>query len=65
MNHRVSSCDTDRVPNQPKTPIRGFRIPTDIYEAAQTKALSEGRTLTDVVREALVRYVDAGTAEPS
>jgi predicted DNA-binding protein len=45
------------VPNQPKTPIRGFRIPDELYRAAQTKATEEGRTLTDVVREFLERYV--------
>jgi predicted DNA-binding protein len=44
---------------QPKTPIRGFRIPSDLYHAAMAKAESEGRTLTDVVREALQRYIDA------
>jgi predicted DNA-binding protein len=47
------------VSNQPKTPIRGFRIPSDLYHAAMAKAESEGRTLTDVVREALQRYVDS------
>ncbi|GAA2230798.1 hypothetical protein GCM10009851_14460 [Herbiconiux moechotypicola] len=49
------------MPNQPKTPKRGFRIPTDLYEAAQAKAASEGRTISDVVREALHLYVE-GTA---
>jgi predicted DNA-binding protein len=46
------------VPNQPKTPVKGFRIPTDLYDAALAKAQSEGRTLTEVVREALQRYID-------
>ncbi|WP_366513404.1 ribbon-helix-helix protein, CopG family [Herbiconiux sp.] len=46
------------MPNQPKTPIRGFRIPTDLYEAAQAAAQAEGRTISDVVREALAAYVD-------
>ncbi|WP_407932996.1 ribbon-helix-helix protein, CopG family [Herbiconiux daphne] len=45
------------MPNQPKTPKRGFRIPTDLYEAAQAKAAVEGRTVSDVVRDALTRYV--------
>ncbi|MCS5718832.1 hypothetical protein N1027_11870 [Herbiconiux sp. CPCC 205763] len=45
------------MPNQPKTPKRGFRIPTDLYLAAQVKAAGEGRTVTDVVREALMSYV--------
>jgi predicted DNA-binding protein len=47
------------VPNQPKTPIKSFRIPVDLYDAALAKAQSEGRTLTAVVREALQRYIDA------
>lgn len=45
------------MPNQPKTPMRSFRIPDDLYEAAQRKARDEGRTVTDVVREALETYV--------
>ncbi|MGD8168332.1 ribbon-helix-helix protein, CopG family [Herbiconiux sp. P16] len=47
------------MPSQPKTPIRGFRIPSDLYHAAMAKAEREGRTLTDIVREALQRYLDA------
>jgi predicted DNA-binding protein len=45
------------MPNQPKTPIRGFRIPDELYRAAQAKAADEGRTLTDVVREFLENYI--------
>ena len=45
-----------RVPNQPKTPIKSFRIPEDVYKAAQAKAAEKGETLTDVVRKALIRY---------
>ncbi|WP_175494310.1 ribbon-helix-helix protein, CopG family [Herbiconiux ginsengi] len=41
----------------PKTPIHGFRIPADLYAAAVAKAESEGRTVSDVVREALINYV--------
>lgn len=44
--------------NQPKTPIKGFRIPEDLYRSAQIKAMAEGRSLTDIVREALENYVD-------
>ena len=46
------------VPNQPKTPTRSFRIPDDIYVPAVEKAQAEGRTLTDVVRDALLDYID-------
>lgn len=43
-------------PDKPKTPIRGFRVPADVYEAAQAKARERGETLSDVVRKALARY---------
>lgn len=45
-----------RVPNKPKTPISGFRIPEDVKTAAAERAASEGKTLTDVVVEHLRRY---------
>ncbi len=45
------------VPNKPKTPLRSFRIPTDLYEAAQAKAAGKGESVSDVVRRALERYV--------
>ena len=46
-----------RVPNKPKTPQTPFRIPPELKAAAVAKAKAEGRTLTDVVLSALVRYV--------
>ena len=45
-------------PNQPKTPIRCFRIPTELYVAAQERAKENGETLTDVVRRALAAYIE-------
>ena len=45
-----------RVPNKPKTPLRSFRIPEDVYRAAQEKAAEKGETLSEVVRKALERY---------
>ena len=45
-----------RVPNKPRTPISGFRIPEDVKAAAVERATAEGRTLTDVVVEYLRRY---------
>ena len=50
-------CDTSDMPNQPKTPTRVFRIDDQLYFAAMAKAEAEGRTLSDVVREALTLYV--------
>lgn len=43
-------------PNQPATPISSFRIPADVKNAAAAKAKDEGRTLTDVIVEALREY---------
>lgn len=45
------------VPNQPKTPLRSFRIPDEVYKAAQAKAAERGESVSDVVRRALERYV--------
>jgi hypothetical protein len=44
------------VPNKPKTPVTGFRIPEDVKAAAVTRAEAEGKTLTDVVVDHLRRY---------
>lgn len=44
------------VPNKPKTPVTGFRIPEDVKAAAVARAEAEGKTLTDVVVEHLRRY---------
>jgi predicted DNA-binding protein len=48
----------ESMPNQPKTPHKSFRIPPELYSAAQAKAARQGRTLTDVVKELLQGYVD-------
>jgi predicted DNA binding CopG/RHH family protein len=45
------------MPNQPKTPIRTVRVGASLWEAVQRKAASEGRTVSEIVREALERYV--------
>jgi len=42
------------------TPVRHIRISDDLYEAAQVKAASEGRTVSDVIRDYLKRW----TAQP-
>lgn len=51
-------CHHGSVPNQPKTPTRTFRIPDDIYVPALEKAKAEGVSLSDVVRDALIEYVE-------
>jgi hypothetical protein len=45
------------VPNKPKTPIRGVRVPDEEWKPAQAKAKRKGETVTDVVRRALRDYV--------
>lgn len=58
--HNEQCHDTIGImPNQPKTPMKSFRISEDLYRAALSKAEREGKTLSDVVREALERYVEA------
>jgi hypothetical protein len=54
-----------RVPNAPKTPLRSFRIPDELYEAAQATAAEKGETVSDVIRKALEKYVKAGARKPS
>lgn len=49
-----------RVPNQPRTPHKSFRIPEDLYVAALAAAQQRGETLAAVVRRSLRDYV-AGT----
>jgi hypothetical protein len=46
-----------RMPNQPKTPVRGLRVDDELWHAAQEKAKAEGRTMTDVLVAYLKRYV--------
>ena len=50
------------MPDKPLTPHSTFRIPLDLKKAAAEKAAAEGKTLTDVITEALNRYVRAQKA---
>ena len=45
------------VPNKPKTPIRGVRVPDDLWTKAQRVAADRGESVSDEVRRALERYV--------
>ncbi len=45
------------MPNAPKTPTRTIRVSTDLWLAVKDKAAIEGRTVTDVIVEALKAYV--------
>ena len=52
------------MPNQPKPPQRTIRLGDELWAAARTKAASEGRTISDVVREALEIYVGKVSRHP-
>lgn len=45
------------MPNQPATPRRSIRVPDDLWAAATRKAAERGDSLSQVVRDALRRYV--------
>jgi hypothetical protein len=40
------------------SPRVSFRVPPDLYEAAWARADKEGRSLSDLAREAFNRYMD-------
>ena len=41
------------------TPLRNVRIPDDLWDSAQAKALADGVTVSDVIRGQLSRWVGA------
>ena len=41
------------------TPLRAFRIDDDLWEQARARAATDGVSLSEVVRDALRRYVEA------
>lgn len=41
------------------SPRVGFRVPPDLYKAAWARADKEGRSLSDLAREALKRFMDS------
>lgn len=45
------------MPNQPKTPKRGVRVPDELWQAVKVKAKDRGETVTDVILRALKRYL--------
>jgi len=45
------------MPNPTHTPPRSVRVDGRLWRAARLKAHDEGRTVTDVITEALRRYV--------
>jgi predicted DNA binding CopG/RHH family protein len=45
------------MPNAPKTPTRTIRVADDLWAAVQSKASSEGVTVTSVIINALNDYI--------
>ena len=45
------------MPNRPKTPARTVRVDDDLWDAAHKKASDRGDSLSQVIREALRKYV--------
>jgi len=45
------------VPNQPATPNRTVRVPDELWLPAKAKAADEGVTLTEIIRDALERFL--------
>ncbi len=39
------------------TPLRNVRVADDLWQAAMSKALDRGETLSEVIRRALEKYV--------
>lgn len=59
--YTTPACDTRRVPNQPKTPVRAIRVPDELWRQAQEVAAVRGEDVSSVVRAALTRYVKRGS----
>lgn len=61
QSHRWPTCMNTgklaRMPNQPRTPIRGIRVPDELWTAAQAAAATNDESVSDVVRRALEAYV--------
>lgn len=46
-----------RVPNKPPMVMRSLRVPKALWDAALEKAAERQENISDVIREALERYV--------
>jgi hypothetical protein len=47
-------------PNKPPMVMRSLRVPLPLWEAALAKAAERHENISDVIREALERYVKRG-----
>ena len=52
------------MPNKPRAdnPVRPVRVEDDLWQAAKEAAALDGTTVSDVIREALRRYVKRSQA---
>lgn len=48
------------MPNRPATKARTVRVPDDLWNAAQQKARARSDSLSQVIREALRKYINEG-----
>lgn len=54
---RATQGDTVRRVAKPKMVMRSLRVPEKLWEAAKAKADEREENISDVIREALERYV--------
>jgi hypothetical protein len=47
-----------------KTPVRNFRVATDLWEAAKARAHSDGLTISDVIMDYLRQYISTPPRSP-
>ncbi|WP_082748397.1 YlcI/YnfO family protein [Nocardioides jensenii] len=45
------------MPNQPATPVRSVRVPDELWDQVKRRADDEGKSLTQVVLDALRQHV--------
>ncbi|WP_158516420.1 ribbon-helix-helix domain-containing protein [Kitasatospora sp. MBT66] len=48
------------MPNKPAAPLKNVRVPDDLWNSAKAVAKSEGRSLSEVIRQMLAMYVEKG-----
>jgi predicted HicB family RNase H-like nuclease len=58
-NPDTSKCENLGVsPNKPKTPTVSFRVDPELWRAAVDRAAERGESASDVIRRALLAYVE-------
>lgn len=53
----TNAATLGRVPNKPAMVMRSIRVPLKLWTDAMAKAADEQENLSDVIRDALERYV--------